>query len=129
MALSLCPDDILLYIASHIYRTEERTEPSVDFMFRREIFKNLVLVSRRFNAVFTRLLYRTLCLEHANYSGPLMYKERWLDQNPCRRLTAFLLRSLNDAPSLGHYTHCLEVSWELYDDRLGNFSKPASCSC
>lgn len=119
MTLLICPDDVLLNIASYIYSNLHPEAYCADFEFRRRIFGNLVLVCRRFHALFTRLLYRTLCIVHEKNNGPAEYEKRWLQQIPRRRSMAALFRSLNASPALCHYTQFLEISWDEYDDSPG----------
>ena len=115
MSLSICPDDVLLRVASYIYSNLHPTCYYVDFEQRRYHFRNLVLVCRRFNAVFTRLLYRTLCLVHERNDWPFQYQEQWSRLNPDRRLTACFLRILRTALVLRHYIHFLELSYDTHD--------------
>lgn len=119
MSLLGCPDDVLLNIASYVYSDLHPKAYCVDFESRRRIFGTLVLVCRRFHALFTRLLYRTFCIVYERINGPAKYEHRWLQRNTRGRTAATLLQTLNAIPTLGHYTHFLEISWDECDNDSG----------
>lgn len=119
MALLICPDDVLLNIASHLYTNLHPTAYCADFESRRRIFGKLVQVCRRFHALYTRLLYRTLCIVLEDNNGPVKYEKQWLQRMPHRRSMVALFRSLSTSPALGYYTQFLEISWNQHDNSPG----------
>ncbi|MCJ1377001.1 hypothetical protein MMC17_000091 [Xylographa soralifera] len=116
MALSQCAEDVLLSIASYIHYDPQPASYEIDFEERRRIFRPLVLVCRRWNAIYTPLLYRTLCLKHEKNTWPAKYEQEWLQQNRDRRVMDALCRTLQLAPALCLCIYYLEVTWERHDD-------------
>ncbi|MCJ1281546.1 hypothetical protein MMC26_000866 [Xylographa opegraphella] len=120
MALSQCNEDVLLTIASYLHHDLQPISYDMDFEERRRVFHPLVLVCRRLSVIYTPLLYRTLSIRYDRNTWPAKDKQRWLQQNPDRRIMDALFQTLHQVPARRFCTCFLEVSWGLNSDNPGD---------